>query len=65
MTVESDVDLRKAFGAESEAPAGFIAMRYTAAITTDSPPERVAELHRLVERINALLGQSSPHRMQA
>jgi len=55
VTVESDVHLRKAFGAESDAPARFIAMRYSAAITTDSPPERVQRLHELVEGINATL----------
>jgi uncharacterized OsmC-like protein len=55
VTVESDVDLRKAFGAESDAPAGFIAMRYTTTITTDSPRECVQELHQLVQRINATL----------
>jgi uncharacterized OsmC-like protein len=55
VTVESDVDLRKAFGAESDAPAGFIAMRYTAALTTDSPPDNVQRLHEMVERTNATL----------
>ena len=47
--VETDIDLRVAWGIDTGQPAGFSAIRYTARLATDAPPERVRELMTYVE----------------
>jgi hypothetical protein len=48
--VETDIDLRRTVGMDEAVPTGFTAIRYTATLTTDAPPERVEELIAFVER---------------
>jgi uncharacterized OsmC-like protein len=44
VTVETEIDLRPAWGIETGNPPGFSAMRYSATLTTDAVPERVQAL---------------------
>jgi uncharacterized OsmC-like protein len=47
--VETDIDLRGAWGCDTPAPSGFSAVRYVATLTTNAPAERVRELAAYAE----------------
>ena len=49
VAVETDIDLGMAWGVETEQPPGFSAVRYTATLTTDAPPEQVRALVAYIE----------------
>ena len=47
--VEGDLDVRGFFGVGDEARSGFEEIRVTATISGPEPPQRYAELHKIVE----------------
>jgi putative redox protein len=50
VTVESNLDLRAAWGLDVEEPPGFLSVRYTSTLTTNAPPERVRTLAEYAEQ---------------
>jgi hypothetical protein len=49
VVVESDIDLRSAWGVPTDTPPGFTTVSYTTTLTTPSAPERVQALAAYAE----------------